>query len=293
MFRSARFACMLGAVALVSLLAAPMCRADDGGGGSDKGFFQNWFDMATRTQNEQPHWMTPLVTVTPRLEQEFRYDQFFQQLPTGANLTSYGGGKGVELIPSERTEVILGIPPYQDRTGKTSASGFADWPSFLVKYRLVSANEQEGNYIVTAFLQMSAPTGVEAFTNNAYIIQPTLAFGKGWGDFDIQATVSQQYPVGGSTMVERNFGYPVLTNVAFQYHPWETMWPEFEINHTWWPDGVREGKNQIYLTPGIIFGRFPIYERVKLIVGAGYQFAVSPKVPGFNNNVVLTMRTTF
>ena len=28
-----------------------------------------------RTQAEQPHWVTPLVTVTPRLEQEFRTDR--------------------------------------------------------------------------------------------------------------------------------------------------------------------------------------------------------------------------
>src|SRR5438105_12027642 len=28
-------------------------------------------------KESQPHWMTPVVTVTPRLEQEFRYDQRF------------------------------------------------------------------------------------------------------------------------------------------------------------------------------------------------------------------------
>ena len=64
------------------------------------GYFPaTWFDMASRTQAEQPHWMTPLFTVTPRLEQELRYDQSFQSMQHGELLTNYGSGKGLELIP--------------------------------------------------------------------------------------------------------------------------------------------------------------------------------------------------
>src|SRR5438477_5012549 len=33
--------------------------------------------IGNAAKESQPHWMTPVVTVTPRLEQEFRYDQFF------------------------------------------------------------------------------------------------------------------------------------------------------------------------------------------------------------------------
>src|SRR5947209_7676530 len=69
-------------------------------------FFSSWFAMATRTQAEQPRWMTPLVTVTPRLEQEFRFDFFSETLNNHAHLDNYGAGKGVEIIPSERTEII-------------------------------------------------------------------------------------------------------------------------------------------------------------------------------------------
>jgi hypothetical protein len=38
-------------------------------------YFADWFPRVTRIQSEQPHWVTPLVAVTPRLEEEFRYDQ--------------------------------------------------------------------------------------------------------------------------------------------------------------------------------------------------------------------------
>src|SRR5437868_1884320 len=37
-------------------------------------FFDHWFQRVSKTQAEQPHWITPLVTVTPRLEEEYRFD---------------------------------------------------------------------------------------------------------------------------------------------------------------------------------------------------------------------------
>jgi hypothetical protein len=172
------------------------------------------------------------------------------------------------------------------------ADAFGDWPAFLFKYRLASANEQHGNYIVTAFLQASVPTGAAAFTSNAYIVQPTLAVGKGWGNVDLQMTLSQQYPLG-SNAAEEAYGKPELWNATAQYHLWDVMCPEVELNETWWPDGPKTGKNQLFVTPGIIFGRFPIHDRVKLIVGAGYQIAVSPETPAYRNNVVMAVRTAF
>ena len=65
-------------------------------------------------QSEQPHWVTPLVTVTPRLEEEYRYDQFFQSMRDGVWTNNFGGGKGVELIPFQNTEVIVGVPAYSE-----------------------------------------------------------------------------------------------------------------------------------------------------------------------------------
>jgi hypothetical protein len=45
-------------------------------------FISAWQARATRAQSEQPHWMTPLATVTPRLEQEFRTDFVRETTPT-------------------------------------------------------------------------------------------------------------------------------------------------------------------------------------------------------------------
>jgi hypothetical protein len=86
---------------------------------------------------------------------------------------------------------------------------------------------------------------------------------------------------------------PVTWNTTFQYFiPRFFAWPEVEVNYTWWPNGEREGKNQVFITPGIIFGRFKLWERLKLVVGAGYQVAVTSD-PTYNNGVVMTIRTPF
>ena len=260
-------------------------------------FISSWLDMVSRSQAAQPRWITPIVTVTPRLEQEFRFDTFSTNQGSGAHLNNYGGGKGIEIIPTYDTELIFGVPPWDNLTAASGApvtQGFGDWPAFLAKYRFASANEKEGNYIVTGFLQMSVPTGVNMISNNLYILQPTLAFGKGWGDFDFQATVSQQYPVAsiGPSGTAQRFGDPVLANVALQYHIFEHFWPEFEVNYTYWPNGTREGLSQVLLTPGIVIGRIPIAGRNNLIIGVGYQIAVTAN-PQVNNNWIATARLTF
>src|SRR5579859_7694770 len=127
--------------------------ADSRNSNDTSGYFGNWFARVDAAQASQPHWMTPLATVTPRLEEEYRYDQFYQHTGTGATIDNFGGGKGLELIPTETNEIILGVPPYEQRSNtKAAAQGLGDDPVLLIKQRLLSANEESGNYIVTAFL---------------------------------------------------------------------------------------------------------------------------------------------
>src|SRR5215469_15134161 len=78
-------------------------------------YFLHWFDRADLAQATQPHWMTPITTVTPRLEQEFRYDQFQQFLQNGAEIDNFFAGKGLELIPTETNEILINVPPFEER----------------------------------------------------------------------------------------------------------------------------------------------------------------------------------
>ncbi len=190
----------------------------------------------------------------------------------------------------------IGAPPYLDRSIKKPASGFGDWPFLLIKQRLASANEQNGNYIVDLYLAAQAPTGVDAFTNDAYIITPSIAGGLGFGDFDVQATLG----VGIPTDHKSTLGTTLLTNVTLQYHFLQYFWPEVEMNHTYWADGLRGGKNQVLLTTGIVLGRFVIQDRVGASIGFGYQFAVAPDktlkpvlTPLYDHAWIVSGRLTF
>ncbi|MGA3303247.1 MAG: hypothetical protein ABSC72_08170 [Methylovirgula sp.] len=259
-------------------------------------YFANWENRVKYAQSTQPHWMTPLVTVTPRLEQEVRYDQYFEHNAQGSDITTFDSGKGLELIPTTMNEVLINAPAYEQRTIVKPASGFMDWPFLTIKQRIISAPEDQGNYIVTGFLGFTAPTGAPAFTNKTWVVTPTIAGGKGWGDFDIQATTGVAIPTDGNAAV----GTSVVSNVAFQYHIFEYFWPEVELNNTAWTSGERKGRDQLFVTPGVILGRFPIGGTAKFIVGMGYQIAVAPQpvvlapvTPTYNHAYVLTARMAF
>lgn len=292
---------LVAAVPLAGLLlcvAARPCAAQgiDSVGSAVENYFLDWFPRVTRIQSEQPHWVTPLTTVTPRLEEEVRYDQLFQANRYGHATNNFGAGKGLELIPCDNVEVILGIPAWINHGGRIDLSrpghevptdGWAD-ETFLVKYRLLSANEDNGNYIVTAFMGFSAPTGDDGNSAGHALFTPTIAAGKGFGKFDVQSTLGVTFPNGG----EDRLGWPVAWNTAFQYHIFKYLWPELETNYTWFAKGTRTGQSQLFLTPGILFGRLPIHDRVGLTFGAGYQVAVT-RNPSYNHAVVLSMRIPF
>ena len=283
------------ALALAFACGATGAARADSIGDEVSNYFTSWFDRVDQAQASQPHWMTPIVTVTPRLEEEYRYDQFWQTTNNGASLDNYGGGKGLELIPTTTNEIIIGQPPYIVRNGNEEHNGFGDWPFLLIKQRLLSANEQDGNYIVTAFLQGVAPLGAKGFSTNSYEINPTLAFGKGWGDFDIQATIGGSFPIA----YENKIGVQVPMNISFQYWLRPYFWPEFEVQNIYFVDGPHGGKNQVLLTPGIMFGRFRLYDRLKLSFGIGYQIAVAPPetrvatLPLYRNSPIFTVRFSF
>jgi hypothetical protein len=79
---------------------------------ADEDFFSNWFARVTKIQSEQPSWMTPVFTTTPRLDEEIHYDQSIQTAKGGVRVDNYGNSKGLELIPFQNVQVNLGVPPW-------------------------------------------------------------------------------------------------------------------------------------------------------------------------------------
>jgi hypothetical protein len=253
-------------------------------------YFSNWFQRVDETLAEQPHWIAPIFLTTPLLTELYRYDQNWQHLSNGGgNLKVFGAGKGLELIPAKTIQLIFGVPPYEQRSGKNAAQGIGDYPFLLIKNRFLSANEENGNYVLTGFLAFGAPIGSHAFTTNNFAVTPTIAAGKGWGNFDMQLTFGSTFPTGDV----HTLGTALLTNLTFQYHLLELLWPEVEMNYTYWPNGANRGKNQVFITPGVVLGRIRLYGRLTLTVGTGYQFAISDAHPQYENNWILSVRTNF
>jgi hypothetical protein len=276
---------------LVTLIGTCLPALADAGASAvesqDGGWLSNWFERSERARSEQPHWVTPVVTVTPRLEQELRYDQIWQTSPAGKTLWSYGGGKGVELIPFDPVEVIIGIPAWQDYNH--GQHGWGD-ENLLFKLRLASANEESGNYIVTGFLGFTLPWGSAHTTGGHVVTTPTIAAGKGWGDFAVQSTFGVSIPDYGAA--SWGSGTPLLWNTALQYHVAWKLWPELEFNYTYWPDGQREGRSQLYITPGVVLGRLHVWRTAGFTVGLGYQTAVTSR-PNNDHALILTARLPF
>jgi len=120
------------------------------------------------------------------------------------------------------------------------------------------------------------------------VITPTIGGGKGWGNFDFQSTVGIAVPTGD----RKTLGTPVLYNTAFQYHVMKRLWPEVDVNATFFPNGARPGNKQVFLSPGLIVGKFHLWRRLGLAVGGGIQIAAT-HYHTFNHNRVLTVRFPF
>jgi hypothetical protein len=106
--------------------------------------------------------------------------------------------------------VIAGVPAYLHRsTDSTAQSGWDDFP-MLVKYRMLSSPAHERNYVLTAFFGATFPTGTNGNGANKVVFNSAIAFGKGWGDFDMQGTFGASLPAG----TWQRLGTPLALNVA-------------------------------------------------------------------------------
>jgi len=260
--------------------------------------FAGWAGVAAQARATQPDWSSPIATTTGMLEQRLRFDISREHSGNGTSTTLLDGGKGLDLIVSDSDEIQIAADPYDirnSRTGKGALGGFNDWPFLRVEHRLASSPAGQDDYVLTAWLSVQAPSGITRLTSNAWTWGPTIAFGKGWDNFDVQGTVGASVPASHTAKL----GDQIQTNVALQYHVLKVLWPEVEVNSTYYADGQRGGLNQVYLTPGVVIGRFPLGHALMFTFGAGYQVAVSPHyrasplTPAYDHSLVLTTRLNF
>jgi hypothetical protein len=262
-------------------------------------FIGRYQARVTATQNEQPHWVTPLVTVTPRLEQEVRAD-FVRQTNTKLYDTwNYDNGKGLELIPERHIELLFNLPPFFAHAQPGVKDGFGD-VTFNSKYRFFARNEEHGNTIITAFLAGSIPSGKNGNGSCCATATPTLAVGKGFGLLALTSTAGGSLPASNG----KKLGHTVTWNSVVQYRLAKTgiarfFWPEAELNSSFYLGGPNDGKKAAFATPGILLGRIPLSHdasgkpgRLGMTFGAGEQIAFT-QFHTYNHAIVITGRIPF
>jgi hypothetical protein len=276
---------LIGAVLLLILSSAASLQAQDN-------FFTRWEKRTTETQSKQPSWSVPLVAPYPMLIQVFRADFTRQVTPTLTDTWNYGASRGLNLVPGFNSEFDFYYPPYIQHNAKGVKDGFGD-VGFLGKYRFLSANEKNGNYMLSAQVVATIPTGSYSNGSTDASVSPTLLGGKGFGKFDVISSLGGTLPTGDTTKLGRS----VAWNTTAQYRLHKYIWPEVEDNATFYYGGKNDGKTQNLLTPGVTFSKFKFRpqvpsSRVAIAFGGGEQIATS-HFHTYNHNLVLTGRLIF
>jgi len=255
-------------------------------------FFEKWGARTTATQAKQPGWPPPLVTTYVGLIQVLRGDFTRQYSPTHETTWNYGASRGLNLVPWANTEVVVNLPPYFERDKPTPKGGAGDM-SFLLKYRFLAGDAERGNYVVSACLLATIPTGSYKNGSTDASVAPTVLAGKGFGRFDVQSTLAATLPTGDTNKL----GRPIIWNTTAQYRIGKYFWPELESNATYYHGGPNDGKSQNFLTPGIMLSKFKLRpgdakSRLGVAFGAGEQIATS-KFHSYNHELVFSGRLVF
>ncbi|HEV3062666.1 MAG TPA: hypothetical protein VGY48_30750 [Vicinamibacterales bacterium] len=245
-----------------------------------------WTERVDEARASQPHYVAPLVTTHVVLVEQYRYDVSRQRDASGTVSSNFGASRGLELIPTTRLEIGISPPPYITHRSNVP-DGFGD-AFFQVKFRAFSAPEGKGDYFVGLFFGGSLPTGSAPNGAEHAILFPTLAAAKGIGPMDIQTTLGAGLPARGTDLLGRT----LVSNTAVNLRVKGIVWPMVELNATSWSDGILDGKKEVFVTPGLVVGSFPLPERVHIGFGAGVQIAVS-QFRRYNHRWIASVRVPF
>jgi hypothetical protein len=130
----------------------------------------------------------------------------------------------------------------------------------------------------------------DQFSNGALhpVITPTIAYGKGFDNFDLQGILGIGLPTADTSTLGRTIAW----NNAFQCRIFKKLWPEVELNSTFFQDGKNDGFKQNFVTPGLVRGRFRLFGRVGFTSGGGYQIATT-RFHTSNHNAILRFVSRF
>ncbi|CAN5683267.1 hypothetical protein BH10ACI4_BH10ACI4_04080 [soil metagenome] len=254
-------------------------------------FFSKWENRVRVTSAKQPAWPVPVISPTPQLAQLFRTDFVRQYTPTHFTTWNYDNSKGFNFIPYDNLEIDVNLPPFIQHNNSKVADGAGDF-SMVAKFRPFSGNEKHHNYSTAFQLAATGATGSYKNGTARTTFTPTLMGGKGYGRANILTTLGATMPVGSVATIGRT----ITWNTVAQVHVGKLFWPELEVNSNFYHGGPNDGKNQTFLSPGMMVSKIKFRrdpkDRLGLVFGAGFQIATSA-FHTYNHGLNLTTRITF
>ncbi|VVM06951.1 hypothetical protein MAMC_01363 [Methylacidimicrobium cyclopophantes] len=254
--------------------------------------FDRWHEMTVASRNRQPQWVTPLITITPDLVQQVRYDVYDQTKSSGNKSWDFGNGKGIDLLVAPTVQITVGLPQYLYSPAGGGVSGLRG-ENFAIKERILSSPENEDNFVLSVYLGALSPTGTLTARepSDHWVWTPMLLFGKGWGPFDMMINVGTQYADGDNRNLESAFLY----NLALQYRV-GLLCPSVEISSG--PTITRfldVGTSGLFITPQLLLGPFSAGKDVSFAGGIGYQIALNQVsvLEQYANAWILSFRMIF
>ncbi|TFE66563.1 hypothetical protein [Methylacidiphilum caldifontis] len=252
-------------------------------------WIDRWLAIVDEARSTQPYWPAPIITSTARLEQYARYGQLWQTYPGQISAVEYGSSfTGLKLIISHRMDVELETPSFISTT-QPELQGMGNMVT-RAKYRILSKNQENGNYVLSAAFSVYSPLGHPPASKLTEILEPSIQFGKGWGNFAIQSSLHVGIPVAEETLV----GNPITVNTALQYNLFQYFWPTVEFLYTYFPNGNNHAKSQFGVAPEIEFGYIQIpRSRYQLIFGFASEFVLIDIIDHFEKAYYFDFRFYF
>jgi len=256
----------------------------------NRSFSERFFGHNAAMTALQPTWPTPLVETDPRLTQYYRFAFSNQYAAAGTQTVNYGNARGGGIVAWNRFEFDFLSPPYIQHNS-AAVDGFGDC-SVFIKARIVSANAEHGNYILTASGMHTFATGSSKNGALTDSWTPQLAGGIGLTKrIDVESSLSGNMPTGKIATQGRT----IVWNALVHDHVSEHVWLELENNATFYFSGSHDGKMQNFITPAAFYVAKNKEWRPThpyLVFCGGMQIATSG-FHTYNHNTIAEMRVLF
>ena len=258
---------------------------------AQESFADRWEDRVRATTAQQPAWPIPVIAPSSQLVQLVRFDVLRQITPAHFTTVNLDNAKGLNFIPFANSEIDLTLPPFLLHNNPRVLDGPGDF-TVLYKYRPFKSPMEAHNYSLGGQALFTVPTG--SYKNGALVstIQPTVMGGKGYGRFSLQSAIGGVLPNSSAKQVGRTIGW----NSTAQFRVGKIFYPEIESNASYFHLGPNNGKNQNFVSPGLMVSKLKFNHdpksRYALVCGASMQIATS-KYHAYNHALVFTSRVAF